>query len=61
MKRLLLIIFLFFSPNVLAIELKPLMEIAEKLDPNDEVTKIYFYSRCGGLYGALWDALLEQN
>jgi hypothetical protein len=61
MKKFLLIIFLFFSPIVLAIELKPLKDIWTELDPNDQVTKIYFYSRCGGLYGALWDAMLNQN
>ena len=61
MKKLFFVIFIFCSSNVLALELKPLTDVINKLDTSDDVTKIYVYSRCSGLYGALWDSLLSNN
>ena len=61
MKKIVFIIIIFFNTNVYALDLKPLSEVLQKLDTTDDVTRMYIFTRCSGLYGALWDSLLSNN
>ena len=61
MKKIISIIVVSFSLNVIALELKPLDDVINTLDLEDDVSKIYLYQRCSGFYGAMWDAMLNQN
>ena len=60
-KKIIFIIIIFFNTNVFALDLKPLSEVLQKLDTTDDVTRMYIFTRCSGLYGALWDSLLSNN
>jgi hypothetical protein len=60
-KKIIIFIIIFLNTNVFALNLKPLSEELHKLDITADATRIYIYSRCSGLYGALWDSLLSNN